>query len=340
MVLTTRDYKGIVELIGIIHETPDRAVMFKELCERLQKLVPISSAAYAPSSTQATDFEFPGCLMFNLPIQSLYLFANHYAPLSPYIRAVASEGVGKYLNTATNLTDIISPRRLRDSEYGTDFQPFAGVFYESCIMLGSQGDPLGVMGLHRQQSDRDFSDREKQIIQHVLPHLARSFHLLDLTQGRFPSPEVGQIVLAEDGHALRMNDEAKRILNGQPPYVIPAPHDDARPTFFSTPMGIYRVRSVFHQPERNQQTLFLAPWPPRHFLESKLGVLGLTRRQQEIALLAIRGLSNHDIAERVFITEQTVKDHLHDVFERLTIKRRSELVAKILGLAPERSVDH
>ena len=127
MVLTTRDYRDLVELIGIIHETPDRAVMFKRLCERLQKLVPISSAAYAPSDTKT-----------------------------------------------------------------------------------------------------------------------------------------------------------------------------------------------------------------RHFLESKLGVLGLTLRQQEIALLAIRGLSNREIAERLFITEQTVKDHLHDVFDRLTIKRRSELVATILGLVPER----
>ena len=45
----------------------------------------------------------------------------------------------------------------------------------------------------------------------------------------------------------------------------------------------------------------------------------------------IRGLSNRQIAERLFIAEQTVKDHLHDIFEKMKIHHRSELVAKLLG---------
>jgi DNA-binding CsgD family transcriptional regulator len=34
----------------------------------------------------------------------------------------------------------------------------------------------------------------------------------------------------------------------------------------------------------------------------------------------------------LFVTEQTVKDHLRDVFKKMQVHRRSELVAKILGL--------
>ena len=37
-----------------------------------------------------------------------------------------------------------------------------------------------------------------------------------------------------------------------------------------------------------------------------------------------------DRGERLFICEQTVKDHLHDVFEKVKIRRRSELAAKLL----------
>ncbi|TLY36473.1 MAG: response regulator transcription factor [Nitrospirae bacterium] len=37
------------------------------------------------------------------------------------------------------------------------------------------------------------------------------------------------------------------------------------------------------------------------------------------------GLTNREIAERLFITEQTVKNHLCDVFEKLNVHRRSEL---------------
>jgi DNA-binding NarL/FixJ family response regulator len=51
-----------------------------------------------------------------------------------------------------------------------------------------------------------------------------------------------------------------------------------------------------------------------------------TRRDR---LLIIQGLSKRDIAERLFICEQTVKDHLHYIFERIKIRRRSELAAKL-----------
>ena len=220
--LSTNDYKGILDLIEIIHNTSDRALMFKVFCEGLHQLVPICSAAYAPFDEKKTGFEFPGSLMYNLQSQPLHLFAEYYASKQPYLIAVTDEGVAKYLNKATNLTDVISPRRLKDSEYGTDFQPVAGVFYESCVILGTQGDSLGTMGLHRPRGDRDFSSREKRIVNHLLPHLARSFHLLGLTQGRFPSTENGELVFAEDGQPLSMNDEAKRILAGRPPSALPS----------------------------------------------------------------------------------------------------------------------
>lgn len=60
--------------------------------------------------------------------------------------------------------------------------------------------------------------------------------------------------------------------------------------------------------------------------------LGLTQRQQEIVLLAVRGLSNREIAGRLFVCEQTIKDHLYDVYLRLHVKKRSELVARIFHL--------
>ncbi len=49
-------------------------------------------------------------------------------------------------------------------------------------------------------------------------------------------------------------------------------------------------------------------------------------------MLAIQGYSNREIAERSFICEQTVKDHLHSIFGKLEIKSRGELSAKVLGL--------
>ena len=71
---------------------------------------------------------------------------------------------------------------------------------------------------------------------------------------------------------------------------------------------------------------------------SRLNGFDLTKRQQDIAILVIRGLSNKEIAERLDICEQTVKDYLHDVFKKMEISSRSELTAKVLGLQPEDGV--
>ena len=76
MALTTRDYKGILELIDLIYTVPDRALMFQEFCERLQKLAPISSAAYAPAEPKSSGFEFPGTIAFRAPMRPLYLFTS------------------------------------------------------------------------------------------------------------------------------------------------------------------------------------------------------------------------------------------------------------------------
>jgi DNA-binding NarL/FixJ family response regulator len=81
--------------------------------------------------------------------------------------------------------------------------------------------------------------------------------------------------------------------------------------------------------------VYLEPHSAEHDVKTKLSDYGLSKREREIALLVIRGLSNRTIAERLFICEQTVKDHLHDIFEKMKIHRRAELAAKIYGLNAE-----
>ena len=65
---------------------------------------------------------------------------------------------------------------------------------------------------------------------------------------------------------------------------------------------------------------------------SRLNGFDLSKRQKEVVVLVIRGLSNNEIAARLNICEQTVKDYLHDVFKKMQVYSRCELMAKMLGL--------
>lgn len=56
--------------------------------------------------------------------------------------------------------------------------------------------------------------------------------------------------------------------------------------------------------------------------------LGLTPREHEILVLLADGLSNREIAERLFVSENTVKTHCSRVFEKLEVGRRVQAVRK------------
>jgi DNA-binding NarL/FixJ family response regulator len=52
----------------------------------------------------------------------------------------------------------------------------------------------------------------------------------------------------------------------------------------------------------------------------------LTVRQQEIMGLLVLGLSNAEIAERLYLTESTVKTHLRALFAKLEVRSRKEAI--------------
>jgi DNA-binding NarL/FixJ family response regulator len=51
----------------------------------------------------------------------------------------------------------------------------------------------------------------------------------------------------------------------------------------------------------------------------------LSQREREIVGLVAQGFKNKEIAERMFISEQTVKNHLHNIFDKLGVADRLEL---------------
>ena len=64
--------------------------------------------------------------------------------------------------------------------------------------------------------------------------------------------------------------------------------------------------------------------------------LGITRRELEILELIAQGMSNREIAGKLFVSENTVKTHSSRVFDKLGAKRRTQAVqfGKEFGLLP------
>lgn len=70
--------------------------------------------------------------------------------------------------------------------------------------------------------------------------------------------------------------------------------------------------------------------------QGKVESLGITPRELQILALIAEGLSNKEIAARVFVSENTIKTHSSRVFEKLGARRRTQAVqlGKELRLIP------
>ncbi|MGE0352806.1 MAG: response regulator transcription factor [Gemmatimonadales bacterium] len=92
---------------------------------------------------------------------------------------------------------------------------------------------------------------------------------------------------------------------------------------------------------RGRETVVVREVPvpaPARFIrdERALASLGITPRELEILELIASGLSNREIAERVHVSENTVKTHSSRVFSKLGARRRTQAVqrGKELRLIP------
>ena len=56
----------------------------------------------------------------------------------------------------------------------------------------------------------------------------------------------------------------------------------------------------------------------------------LSRREVQVALCCVEGLTNAEIGHRLEVSEQTVKFHLRHIFVKFGVKRRAELISRLL----------
>lgn len=94
-------------------------------------------------------------------------------------------------------------------------------------------------------------------------------------------------------------------------------------------LTLTRRRDAAKVPTTDPETPFAAD-------EQRLAEFGITPREREILGLIAAGLSNREIADKLFVSENTVKTHSSRLFDKLGAKRRTQAVqlAKEARLIP------
>jgi DNA-binding NarL/FixJ family response regulator len=61
----------------------------------------------------------------------------------------------------------------------------------------------------------------------------------------------------------------------------------------------------------------------------------LSKRESEILQAIASGLSNYEIGEKLFISEKTVKAHIHHIFKKMGVRNRTQAVLKSMEYNPD-----
>ena len=92
-------------------------------------------------------------------------------------------------------------------------------------------------------------------------------------------------------------------------------------------IGIILSRKLF------TRTLVVTREKPAIINQYQLIKSGLSKREAEILLLMHEGLSNQQIADKLFISENTIKKHISNIFQKLQVERRTEAIKKARELS-------
>jgi len=340
--------KDCLAVVDTVYSIDNRSEMLQAFIEKLKRIVPLSTAAIF-RFTGGANFRqhFTDYFSYNVSEGVIASYCSYYQALHPMVLVINSNKGRDFLaytrNKAVRITDCIQESVLAEMEYHCDFQSQSNIFYEICVNSYHRRHAIAAWGIQRSKNMGDFRNTEIDTINLLLPHFAKAMHNINMREKKRPSKS-GTIIINDEGRAIYMDDNAKEILKGKSKSVLkniiefgPVLGAKGDMSFvFSEESG--NKYSVTTEPSENgdgQKIIHLdhLASPESGFL-SRLADFDLTRRQHEIVILVIQGLSNHEIAEKLFISEQTVKDHLQDAFEKIGVNRRSKLIAKLLGLYP------
>ena len=131
---------------------------------------------------------------------------------------------------------------------------------------------------------------------------ADAFTFLSTMRDRFPATRVVAMSRSADARDIEL-----AFASGASAYVVKRSSDDLAAT----------VRQLY------ARSLYLAV-PAASSPPPAVVPAGLTAREREILALTAEGLSNHSIARQLWVTEQTVKFHLSNVYRKLGVRNRTE----------------
>jgi DNA-binding CsgD family transcriptional regulator len=327
----------------------DLATLPEKLLEALARLVSFDAFCWG-----AVD---PGSL---LPTRATGTTVPHSTQVIWEIHELVARGVvprdvrplARSARYVARLSEIIDQRSEHSTVYQRVLRP-RGLEHQLRAALVVDDTHWGLLHLERRHPD--FSASELTLLDTLVPHLAHAFRRWILADPNQPIATVtpaipGVIVLDQDNEVDSMSVEAEHWLSEWgiadlriPPSAIAAVVGAARARADGNneiipgarvrlPTGTWlHVRATHLTPLKGKPRIAIVLERASHDQVAPLIARAhqLSRRETQIALLVLRGLSTNEVATKLLISPYTVQDHLKSIFEKVGVRSRRELATDI-----------
>ncbi|MHB8421731.1 MAG: LuxR C-terminal-related transcriptional regulator [Leptospirales bacterium] len=332
MELSAQDYRALLDLICQVHLAPNIKTLFRETWESLRHTLELTTGAFIPADRDTGHFQLEGFELFDQDSQYLLEYFLHFSSRDPIF---SSGWFRNFTNEVVRLSDFDPPVWVETSEYARGFQKRTQILHIMGSNLGFEGKPVGALRLHREDEGRQFTERDMLFLRLLAPHLSQAIDRFIQSIPMKHSLKTGIIIIHQNGTVFLGNRIARQIL-GDCPIANLTSLGCERTSLFPTEHGLYRILKLplralrdiddANVQEQEAQILLLEPFPLRKSIRERLSCLGLSLRQSELTALVLQGKSNREIGNELGISEQTVKDHLFDIFDKFEIKSRYQLI--------------
>lgn len=341
------------EIIRLCYSGLDSRILRIEVFRRIQRVMPYE--AYWCATTDPASLLFTGAVTDGFETQAIPAFVSNELSQDDFNKFTELAKRRQPVSTLEIATrgDLARSRRYREI-----LEP-NGLGHEMRAVLRSGGTIWGAMCLHRLNRFEDFTPEHVAFFAAIAPHLAagiRSALLLQTIEATPATNGPGLLLLADDLSVVAMTPAAELLL------------DEFRDQSSTSalPLPVYAAVAKLHALERDQQQASGAiphlrlrtragRWLALHAsrlstpgASQQIAVIievaipndiapfvllahGMTAREQEIALLVLRGHSTDTISTQLCISALTVQQHLKAIFDKVGVRSRRELVAQIFA---------
>ena len=264
-----------------------------------------------------------------------------YSPQEPHTFASMARRREAY----RRLSDLPLQDHDRSARFRNVWRPL-GMQQELRVLFTSDGACWGAAGLVR--AGKDFTDREVEFFTAVAPALAAATRLAVRAEisGRTQAIRPAVVVLDSHGNLRSATPEAQRWRERL---------DEIAPYRFTVVMRIMsggargaasggfraRIRDARGQwvllqasplvggDDDGEVAVSIEPVAGEQLVGMLLAAYDLSPREKDVCRQVIAGYPTADIASHLFVTANTVQDHLKSVFAKTGVRSRGELVARL-----------